>query len=209
MQLLNLPRTTEAVEHVYGEFEDREFRVWCEENGEDYDYIMEFSSRFGTEMHSWCLEGKRPEKMTPLHIACYQQWVNAVREYKIKLIETETDLIFYSDGKPILSGTRDAIAELLAPKEKMKGTCQLDLKFYACWRGPDYEYKEPHSSKLSKANLQTYIYGQAEDKYKDAPRAVLHLTPTGFGLYPFKRRPLKQYQQAMAFCEDQYKLHSY
>ena len=196
---MNLPRTTEVIEEIYP-FDHTEFELYCDENGLDPDEILEFSSNFGTEIHKWCLEGVRPKEITDLHLAAYKQWLAAIKKYKIQLIETETPLVLFQDGKAICTGIRDAIALMEAPEEKISGIIQLDLKFYSCWRGLKEPYKAPAPAKLKKANLQTYNYNVAGNN-ESMPRAVLHLMANGFGLYPFKRRPLSGYKKFVAICQ--------
>lgn len=197
-----IPRTTEVIGEIYP-FDKEQFNQYCEENGLDPKYILEFSSKFGTEMHRWCLERIIPEEVTDLQLATYRQWIEAVKKYKIQVIESETPLILYQGGKALCSGIRDSVCTISAPTEEIVGEAQIDLKFYSCWRGINEEYKEPSADKLKKANLQTYNYNVSDNK-ESMPRAVLHLMPNGFGLYPFKRRPLAIYKNFIQICEKKY-----
>lgn len=193
-----IPRVTEVVKTVYGDFDEQSFKNWCIDNGEDYEYIMKFSSEFGTKMHAWILEQKRPDEITDIMIECYRQWRLAQDKYSIEIVESETPLKLIRDNMLLCTGTRDSVCLLNGVET------QVDLKFYSCWRGLNYKYKEPSEDKLKKANLQTYIYNNADGR-ESMPRAVLHIMPSGYGMYPFQRRPLKQYEQALQFCKSWHK----
>lgn len=194
-----IPRTTEVIGEIYP-FDKQEFLNYCDEFQLDSEMILEMAPKFGTEMHEWCLEGVKPMEITELHLAVYKQWLAAVKRYKIVLIETETKLNLEVDGEILCSGIRDSISEICAPEHKINGLTQVDLKCYGCWKGLDEPYAEPSKDKLKKANLQTYNYNVA-GKDEAMPRAVLHLMPNGFGLYPFKRRPLASYKKFIAICQ--------
>jgi hypothetical protein len=194
-----IPRTTEIISEIYP-FDRQAYESWCEENGHDPEYILDFASNFGTEMHKWCLEGVIPSTPTPLHIACYKQWLLAVKECGIELISVEDKVSLFHEGQLLCTGIRDSVAKVNAPKQKIVGIAQVDLKFYSCWLGINEPYKKPSANKLAKANIQTYNYNVSAGE-EGMLRGILHIMPTGYGLYKCSRRPLAGYKEFIAIAQ--------
>jgi hypothetical protein len=60
-------------------------------------------------------------------------------------------------------------------------------------RRKGFEIKQPTGNRVAKANLQTMLYEEKDDRY------VLWITPKGFFLHPFQRKS-KYYDTAIEYC---------
>lgn len=174
----------------------------CEEVGRKTplkaDKVLKWSADFGTKMHAWCLEDKKPKKPTKLMLACYEEWLKFMEKEDIKLLSTEQKVLY----EDLYHGRYDMLAE-------WDGIITLiDLKFWKLYmwaflkKVAPTEYKE-NGTKMAKVNFQTSMYAKAERNYSVDSRAVISISPLGVFPKFFRRTPHDKIAEAIKICESE------
>ncbi len=192
-------RVTSWIERLWKSSDD-EFAAWCEEMNIEYprnkpltpERILKWASNFGTIMHGWCLEGRAPKTPSRAMISCYDHWKKFLEDNDIKLLRVERKVIF----NDLYHGTYDAIVEWNGMK------VLLDLKFWQCWYWALFKEKIPtelklNSTKLAKANFQTYCYDRAQHDYETDARCVVAINPLGLQYKIFTTSPKKKFEEEL------------
>ncbi len=167
--------------------------------------ILVWSGKFGTAMHSLCLEGiahsyEGFEKK--LADGCYKQFLAWKMKYNPKFFFVEKNFEYKDEvGDVIFTGTADGGVRIKGEK------ILLDLKFWGIWRWMfGYELpssKEINSTKAAKTNLQTGLYKEGvKNDFRAKKRAVLWITPF-FYIYKEFTRESQKLDAAFAYAKDQ------
>jgi len=152
---------------------------------------------FEAWLHSWCLEDRPPKLPTKAMQACYDHWIKFKKENNIVFLKTERKVMY--DG--LYHGTYDAIVEW----DGMK--VLLDLKFWQCWYWAMFREKIPtelklNSTKVAKANFQTYCYNFAQHDYEVDARCVIAINPLGLQCKIFGTSPKKKFEEELQKLSD-------
>ena len=196
-------RVTELVNRIWS-YSPLDFEKWLDEVNAERpnkkpltpEQIEKWSSKFGTAMHKWCLEGKAPKNPTKNMYLCYNYWIKFKEDTGIKFLTTERKVMY----EELYHGTLDAIVE-------WDGLIVLlDLKFWKCWYWVFLKEKIPtelkmNSTKLAKTNFQTYCYQQAQHDYEIDARCVVAIHPGGLQYKIFSRSPKVKFDEQISILK--------
>ena len=198
-------RVTKWISELW-KMDDAAFEAYLDQMSEKHNkkkkltpkQVLYWSSDFGTKMHSWCLEGEEPKQTTKAMQSCHYHWQQFIKENDIKLLKTERKVMY----KNAYHGTYDAIVEW----DGMK--VLLDLKFWKCWYWALLKEEIPEelkmsSTKLAKANFQTYCYNKAQKDYETDARCVVAINPLGLQFKVFRTSPKKKFDAEIQILLEQ------
>lgn len=140
------------------------------------------------EYDRWCR--KRGLNMESTLKAAQNRGHDAEEEYyetftdKTDAIDADYEVYFANN---LYRGRADIVFYLEGEK------CVADVKSW----GSDKPYREPHKSKLQKANLQTALYAEALGCTR---RFVIHVHPDQINWHEFKRKPT-MYKEAIRYAK--------